>query len=218
MKTAFTLAETLVTIGVIGIVAAMTLPTVINKIQNKQYKVAYKKAYSALNQAFLRMQANNEYISPSDSAHEYEFPDGVVGIVSPAIGENFKIISKYFKTTKTCFNNNADKCFECDGEAGLGLPGTNQRCYKKSYAFVDSGGMSWYLYSNQEYPIIVDVNGKKKPNKLGRDRFVMKFASNTDKKANYTDNADTIIPWDDHIERSRWCPSGNCMYKSWLLD
>ena len=78
--------------------------------------------------------------------------------------------------------------------------------------------MSWYLYSNQEYPIIVDVNGKKKPNKLGRDRFVMKLASNKDKKIINRDNADTIIPWDAHNERSRWCPSGNCMYKSWLLD
>ncbi len=35
MKKAFTLAETLITLGVIGVVAALTLPTLINSYKNK---------------------------------------------------------------------------------------------------------------------------------------------------------------------------------------
>lgn len=51
---AFTLAEVLITLGIIGIVAAMTLPSVINKIQNKDKTARLKKFYSSINQAVNR--------------------------------------------------------------------------------------------------------------------------------------------------------------------
>ena len=42
----FTLAEVLITLGIIGVVAAMTMPTLMNSTQGAQYKTAYKKALS----------------------------------------------------------------------------------------------------------------------------------------------------------------------------
>ncbi len=51
MRGAFTLAEVLITLGIIGVVAAMTMPTLMNSTQGAQYKAAYKKALSALSQA-----------------------------------------------------------------------------------------------------------------------------------------------------------------------
>lgn len=194
----------------------MTLPTVINKIHDKQYKVSYKKAYSSLSQAFLRMQAADEYLVMSNI-----YDDGTGTMITPNVGENFKIISKYFNATKRCFNNNADDCWACgDGQAGYIYGGAPNwlGCRNSNYAFVDASGMGWYLYSNVEWPVLVDVNGKKKPNKLGKDRFVMKFASNSNKNINYVESADSIAPWVDKIEKERWCPSGNCMYQSWLFD
>ncbi len=215
---AFTLSEVLITLGVIGIVAAMTLPTVINKTQDKQFKVAYKKAYSSLSQAFLYMQAAGEYQDMSSTSD-----DGTGTMGTPVIGENFKAIAKYFKATKICFDRNTSECWELEnGEQACVTAAANNwlGCtgHNGNYSFVDASGMSWYLYSNNEYPVLVDVNGKKKPNKLGKDRFVMKFASSKDKKANYVEDADMIAPWDDKIEKQRWCPSGNCMYKTWLLE
>ena len=47
----FTLAEVLITLGIIGVVAAMTMPTLMNSTQGAQYKAAYKKALSAISQA-----------------------------------------------------------------------------------------------------------------------------------------------------------------------
>jgi prepilin-type N-terminal cleavage/methylation domain-containing protein len=47
---AFTLAEVLITLGIIGVVAAMTMPTLINQTNGAQYKAAYKKALSAISQ------------------------------------------------------------------------------------------------------------------------------------------------------------------------
>ena len=49
-KNAFTLAEVLITLGIIGVVAAMTMPTLINQTNGAQYKAAYKKALSAIAQ------------------------------------------------------------------------------------------------------------------------------------------------------------------------
>ena len=46
----FTLAEVLITLGIIGVVAAMTMPTLINQTNGAQYKAAYKKALSAISQ------------------------------------------------------------------------------------------------------------------------------------------------------------------------
>ena len=43
-KNAFTLAEVLITLGIIGVVAAMTIPTLISNTNGAQFKTAYKKA------------------------------------------------------------------------------------------------------------------------------------------------------------------------------
>lgn len=46
----FTLAEVLITLGIIGVVAAMTMPTLMNQTNGAQYKASYKKALSAISQ------------------------------------------------------------------------------------------------------------------------------------------------------------------------
>ncbi len=58
-ENAFTLAEVLITLGIIGIVAAMTLPALINKSEKMILKNQFKKSYSTLTQALLN--AENEY-------------------------------------------------------------------------------------------------------------------------------------------------------------
>lgn len=57
-RLAFTLAEVLITLGIIGVVAAMTIPTLITNINSAKYKVQFKKVISTLNQAALLGQAN----------------------------------------------------------------------------------------------------------------------------------------------------------------
>lgn len=57
-RSAFTLAEVLITLGIIGVVAAMTIPTLIANINSTKYKVQFKKVISTLNQAALLGQAN----------------------------------------------------------------------------------------------------------------------------------------------------------------
>ena len=60
-ENAFTLAEVLITLAIIGVVAAMTMPTLINNTNGAQFKTAYKKALSVLNQAVVMNLALVDY-------------------------------------------------------------------------------------------------------------------------------------------------------------
>lgn len=57
MKKGFTLAEVLITLGIIGIVAALTLPTLIQKHRKTTVETSLKKFYSTINQA-MKLSAN----------------------------------------------------------------------------------------------------------------------------------------------------------------
>ena len=61
VRSGFTLAEVLITLGIIGVVAAMTMPTLMSSTQGAQYKAAYKKALSALSQAVTLNVALDEW-------------------------------------------------------------------------------------------------------------------------------------------------------------
>ena len=75
VKNAFTLAEVLITLGIIGVVAAMTMPTLMNSTQGAQYKAAYKKALSALSQAVTLNAALDEWNFAGADAATYKIED-----------------------------------------------------------------------------------------------------------------------------------------------
>lgn len=55
----FTLAEVLITLGIIGVVAAMTIPTLMNSTNDAQFKTGFKKIISTLSQAITMNVATN---------------------------------------------------------------------------------------------------------------------------------------------------------------
>ncbi len=57
-KIAFTLAEVLITLGIIGVVAAMTMPTLIQNHKNQVVETSLKKFYSVMNQAIVRAEVD----------------------------------------------------------------------------------------------------------------------------------------------------------------
>jgi prepilin-type N-terminal cleavage/methylation domain-containing protein len=80
---AFTLAEVLITLAIIGVVAALTIPALVTNIQNIQYRMAWKRAYSDLNQATNRIlidnggSLTNVFQNSSDMVNKYA--DYIVG-------------------------------------------------------------------------------------------------------------------------------------------
>lgn len=73
-----------------------------------QYRVTHKKVYSSLNQA-MKYAQEDDGIDLTLSAKRI---NGVMRTNN--IGEIFKYISRYYKATTTCFDNNADKCWVCE--------------------------------------------------------------------------------------------------------
>ena len=65
----FTLAEVLITLGIIGVVAAMTMPTLLNSTNGAQYRTAYKKALSVLSQAVVLNVALDDFDLSQTSAN-----------------------------------------------------------------------------------------------------------------------------------------------------
>ncbi|MBQ8458871.1 type II secretion system protein [bacterium] len=57
----FTLAEVLITLGIIGVVSAMTIPTLMTNIRGQQYRGQFKKTLSTLNQAVRMNKANYDF-------------------------------------------------------------------------------------------------------------------------------------------------------------
>src|SRR5574344_2128782 len=67
-KAAFTLAEVLIVLGIIGVVAAFTIPTLMNKVQNQEYVVGVKKEYSMINNGFAQLLADEGVDSLDDTS------------------------------------------------------------------------------------------------------------------------------------------------------
>ena len=86
-KAGFTLAETLITLGIIGVVAAMTIPTLINNTRSQQYRSQFKKTISTLSQAarLSQSQYGFDYAGinqPCGQDGSSEHPDNVMTVCS----------------------------------------------------------------------------------------------------------------------------------------
>lgn len=77
-KKGFTLAEVLTTLMVIGVVAAMTIPTLMNSTDEQQKKASYRKAMSVLGQATQLLVAREDEETVADSADLATFMQNVM--------------------------------------------------------------------------------------------------------------------------------------------
>lgn len=174
-KKGFTLAEVLITLGIIGVVASLTLPAIVQKQQEKATVTALKKFYSMLSQAYIQAKLENGTV---DTWYE----------TSMTQQERSKLVAekltKQIKTTKICEYNIgecfAEKHYFIDGRSSGTWNSTNNYS-----TFITADGMSVLVngYTSTEMngeienlgfiyaDVIVDINGYKKPNTLGKDIF-----------------------------------------------
>ena len=168
MKKGFTLAEVLVTLGIIGVVSAMTVPSLMQNYQRQSYVTQLHKVYNEMSQAFVQYQTEKNALNLAEA-----------GLTSQDALNSF--VPNYFKVVQTC-ENSLTPCFleqtsyrKLTG-GSLGSPYT----VKTSYV-IASGASIRFLYSSAGERlgyIMVDVNGQKGPNILGRDLFTIAFYKN----------------------------------------
>lgn len=158
---AFTLAEVLITLGIIGVVAAMTMPTLIANIQDKVLENQHAKAKNILSNGYRKMLADSEVFELSNTPLNTCLTDACID------AEHLKV----FKTVKSGV-----------GLTGLNLPDKYQdkdgnefdMIWSNKYIFVTSDGYVYALdkekfLSDREYNIYTDINGAKKPAKEKKD-------------------------------------------------
>ncbi|MFR1673106.1 MAG: type II secretion system protein, partial [Candidatus Gastranaerophilaceae bacterium] len=188
-RLAFTLSEVLITLGIIGVVAALTLPTVINDTKNKEYAGARKKVLATVGEAgrLLAVQGN---IRSAENAKDFV--------------ENY--LNRQLRIIKTCENDNLRDCgietgenkiISLDekkitmptkiGDLAIGISsGGSTDADSTSYGFVMSNGYSVNLFYNPNcmsdnkdthhwgqdrvcVNAIYDMNGLSQPNEVGKD-------------------------------------------------
>lgn len=166
---AFTLAEVLITLGIIGIVAAMTLPTLITNYKKKQTVAQLQKVYSVLSQALQRSEVDNG---------EYEYWEEPIAMGSAAYYK--KYWHPYFKIMKIC--NNYKDCQYKGERPWFTIKGTPETLlfshvqYRVPFLTSDGALISISIASGESSirynGIIVDLNGPKAPNAFGIDTFL----------------------------------------------
>ena len=169
-KLGFTLAEVLITLGIIGVIATLTLPTLMSNTTEREYATGIKKAVSALTEA-VQMQVALENIS---------FDEMVDSGTDTDLNNLYTMIVNRMQTEKYA-DEAADYCQ--DGQTGTAMclgyggaiTGTNVAMF-----FKDGSALIWdkdvnvssTTCSNAEgeivncFKVIYDLNGTKKPNML----------------------------------------------------
>ena len=161
IKKAFTLSEVLITLVIIGIIAAITVPTIIANSNEKALKVALKKNHSVLEQALRRYYIDNgEYFSEETFS-------------SLKIKNEF--FSKYFNVG--CMGSQCKYTNDIEYKTYDGRKAADGIRYGTGFdLMLDDGTFIYFGAGNTKYECIylfIDVNGPyKKPNRIGKDTFV----------------------------------------------
>lgn len=212
MKKGFTLAEVLITLAIIGVVAALSIPSVVSNYQTMQYKTAYKKAYSDMNKAFAQAIAFNE-LEPRSDFYDYK-----------ASQSEWAVMKKNFKVIKDCPAGKTFSCWVdadrvCTGSCTANEEGMGGVPNGGAAAFIDASGRAWAHYAPDHSIYLVDTNGDKGPNQFGKDRWMFSTKDAANKSVTSGLPA-KITPFtiNDYLTKNTWCQHAPCYYKSWLIN
>ena len=200
-RAAFTLAEVLITLGVIGVVAAMTIPNLVSNYQKRAWVAQLQKSYATLNQGFRRMLADDNATALSQTetfnsigGSEQNGSNGVKyrkcassnGKDSDNCKEFYRNLGKYFKIANikdftsadnykyTFLNSNDQESYT--GTVITLMDGT--MIYRPEFYSQDPYGKTDNMMKGKVGYFYLDVNGTKRPNKMGRDIFYFHLGDN----------------------------------------
>ena len=171
----FTLAEVLITLGIIGVVAAMTMPTLMNSTQGAQYKAAYKKALSAISQGVtlnVALDGGSFADTTTASAGKADVADSVGKLLYSRMNV-VKVAGEAGYTVPTV-------AFECDTDK-FSTGCTAGNVSPDTYMFFNDGSMFAFEADSTACTTgseggttkichgYIDVNGQKGPNKVITD-------------------------------------------------
>ena len=179
-KYGFTLAEVLITLLIIGVVAALTIPSVISNYQQQEFKTGLKKAVSVLNEA-IQTNIAQDGETPYEIDDLFSYLQRHMSVIKSGRYSNLKDANLYFYTVdgmrfeKTCGGKHIGRLHE---DNNIQVSMTN---------VCGSYGLNNNKNNTQAPPciILVDVNGDKKPNPVFEGKLNENFG-NMEYFANYS--------------------------------
>lgn len=171
-KAGFTLAEVLITLGIIGIVAAITIPNLIQKNYEKQTVAKLLETQSILSQA-IRL-AEEEY----GEVETWNFQKNQHAANALIIAEHLK---PFLKVSLDCGTLDDDaKCFATIYQLLNGTAYDYAReAWKYKLALMNGTAITLqYAITSKSIPMLqfnIDTNGISKPNVLGKDVFMFYY-------------------------------------------
>lgn len=181
MKKGFTLSEVLITLGIVGIVAVLTIPAIMKNYKEKMYITQLQKIYGQLSNAAQSIMNDEETNSFYKTTGGVELSCSNIneGICEDGAGYFF---NKYFKIVQ----NNCGQNSKCIGNnytnaAGDAIPApTNLYCAQTANGATICSSFNPTVGGIEDNPclsLIVDVNGPSEPNTTGKDVFALDIHS-----------------------------------------
>ena len=185
-KGAFTLAEVLITLGIIGVVAALTLPSLIQKYQDQVLENQLKKMYSTISQGVQKAMADDG-VSNFGDTELFQVCD-LWGNDSDTCTQ---MVKKYFnvvavKKERREYYDGVIQTKYIDGKTVfLGRDKSKRRLYPAPFGgyndfpfYVLADGSEFKFYSFLHFlsnhgSFYIDTNGEKGPNVPGFDMFTI---------------------------------------------
>ncbi len=175
-KLAFTLAEVLITLGIIGIVAAITIPQLVNNYKAKRLRTQFLKSYSTIQQAFKEMEADDVSTDPTTyNTLEYykTFMNYLQAPMDCGIGDNKYLPCVYMRDSSSK-DYKPYKSYDGKTNASMILFDDGQ------IALQDGTLLLFENYAPRMRVFVsVDLNGyNNKPNRWGYDLFTFQLVDN----------------------------------------
>lgn len=207
--TAFTLAEVLITLAIIGVVAALTIPVLMNYFQEQAYINQFKKFHTELAQSYLEAANENGAVTTwADGTEIYNNMKSHFKIIKDCGYPTFCTRNDYLQLNKKSANGGVThyNLILADGAIVQ---------FMEPLTTGTGGALKSFFDDNVQYaPLMVDVNGLSKPNQMGADVF---FFSLTTRKGSPTvigglAQWNLLGPWvcDKDEMAPGWWSGGSC--------
>lgn len=165
----FTLAETLIVLGIIGVVSAITIPNLINNYKAQQLHTKFRKTYSLLQQGFKQMEADDVSLDPTSYPYNSPFYHTFIKYFTGVVNCGRLNIEIDNRSTP-CYYTRAFKYKDYSGKSVI------REDYLDDGQFVLPDGAIIFFENNTEGVCVsADINGLDKPNRWGIDLFTFQF-------------------------------------------
>jgi prepilin-type N-terminal cleavage/methylation domain-containing protein len=219
---AFTLAEVLITLLIIGTVSSLVIPNLINDSQDAELKTAWKKAYSDLNQATTKLMMDN--------AGNLRYLCTVDGNEHNCLRNKYLEYLNYSKICNT--GESYGNCWHIQDGSSKWLYGKGITTWgNEAGAILNTGNFIRFNWTSQDCSqsvgtpevfkrcgvLVVDVNGWNKPNTLGKDIFAIHLLENSLKPYGSTgdgrDLSTTCISGNTNTSNTGWGCAAKYLYQ-----